>query len=173
MTTVLRLSLKTQEVSPVLSREEYRERQKLAKAKYRTTEKYRIAKKRDDELYKLRGNRAEVDAKRDANLTPARKQARAAWAKRNKWYAAADRAHRRMLGRLSISAADKAEIDGMYQFCSIFPSFEVDHIIPVKGESVCGLHTPANLQVILRTENRRKGNKLFVVEDPIAVIHCA
>jgi len=164
---------KTQEVSLVLSREEYRERQKLAKAKYRTTEKYRIAKKRDDELYKLRGNRAKVDAKRDANLTPARKQARVDWAKRNKWYAAASRAHRRMLGRLPMSAADKAEVEGMYQFCSIFPSFEVDHIIPVKGKNVCGLHTPANLQVIPRTENRRKGNKLVVAEELIAVICCA
>ena len=157
----------------MLSIDEKRARYKLNKAKYRASDKGKVAKKRDDELYKLRGGRAAAEARRPVIISPARKKARIAWAKRNKWYAAADRAHRRMLGRMPMSAADKAEIEGMYQFCSIFPSFEVDHIIPVKGESVCGLHTPANLQVILRTENRRKGNKLFVVEDLIAVIHCA
>ena len=36
---------------------------------------------------------------------------------------------------------------------------EVDHILPMNGDTVSGFHLPDNLQIITRTENIRKGNK--------------
>lgn len=34
----------------------------------------------------------------------------------------------------------------------------VDHVIPLKGENVCGLHVHTNMQILTRLENLKKGN---------------
>jgi 5-methylcytosine-specific restriction endonuclease McrA len=39
-------------------------------------------------------------------------------------------------------------------------SWEVDHVIPLKGRMVSGLHVPSNLRAIPAKQNRVKANKL-------------
>lgn len=67
-----------------------------------------------------------------------------------------------------INKAHEAEIEGYYLFCRIFnqyksdkkDKFQVDHIVPIRGKEVSGLHVPWNLEVITSRENVSKGNFL-------------
>ena len=55
--------------------------------------------------------------------------------------------------------ADLNKIKEIYKNCPI--GYEVDHIIPLQGKIVSGLHIETNLQYLPIKENRSKGNKLL------------
>jgi hypothetical protein len=42
--------------------------------------------------------------------------------------------------------------------------YEVDHVIPLLGDTVCGLHCADNLRILEATENRAKGNQIREVD---------
>lgn len=58
--------------------------------------------------------------------------------------------------------ADHAKIQKVYDLCARFRSlgcdFHVDHVIPLQGKNVCGLHVHNNLQIIEAQANRSKSN---------------
>lgn len=56
--------------------------------------------------------------------------------------------------------ADKDAIKAVYAESErLGADFAVDHIVPLCGETVCGLHVAENLRVLCRRENSRKSNK--------------
>jgi len=51
------------------------------------------------------------------------------------------------------------EINTINKMCGGIGMFVVDHIIPLQGTTVCGLHIDNNLTIITEYENNIKSNK--------------
>jgi hypothetical protein len=55
------------------------------------------------------------------------------------------------------------EIDQMYKNCP--EGYEVDHMYPLRGKEISGLHVPWNLQYLTESENRSKNNRLIPIKE--------
>lgn len=63
-----------------------------------------------------------------------------------------------------LTPEDWTKINHMYSLAAFMTKqtgikHEVDHIVPLQGETISGLHHPDNLQILTKSENCSKGNK--------------
>jgi hypothetical protein len=98
---------------------------------------------------------------RDENKERARETGKA-WKARNltrrrATNAATERKRQLKIKQQTPAWADLRRIAEFYANCP--PGHHVDHVVPVNGRTVCGLHCEANLQYLTDRENWDKGNR--------------
>ena len=148
------------------------------RAKYCSDECRRTAQKRRANNWKANNKDAVLAYKRKTHHKYYNKEKHDEWCRANpdrvrsykqKWVKGNpgivnEKTRRRQAAQLNatplwLTAGQIGEMVRIYKAASEL-SKQVDHIVPLQGETVCGLHVPWNLQLLTATENRQKSNKL-------------
>jgi hypothetical protein len=135
-------------------------------------------KKRNTELHRMyRVTRpSEIDAVHSAYRARNRKaltQKSNEWARDNKGKKNALTAKRRSANKTAVAKRanielmqqvyiDCEQVNTLSRMYGVTDLYVVDHVVPLQGKTVCGLHVENNLQLVLSSYNAQKHNKLVI-----------
>ena len=135
-----------------LSDDERRRRRLERQRKWR--EKNRDYLREESVRYRLENKELIQERRKSWNVNIPNKRALEAKRRANKLNATPDWLTQDMLDEIEYKyflARDLSQITG--------EPHQVDHIVPLQGTDICGLHVPWNLQVLTASDNQRKSNK--------------
>lgn len=121
--------------------------------KYRSTVKGKLTLKKYNQSPKGKENRKRYSSTPKAKFKKTHREA-------------SRRANKANATPKCLSDEHKKQILKIYEFAKLVEKTfgiktHVDHIVPLKGKNVSGLHVPWNLQVLSACENLSKGNKIL------------
>jgi hypothetical protein len=131
----------------------------------------RMRELRADWATKNKDRKAQMDREYSIKNPEARRKARAKWDQNNPGLTTAAKAKNKTERTHRVPAwlteDDHWMIAQAYELAALRTkmfgfAWHVDHIIPLTGKKVSGLHVPSNLRVIPAIENLRKSNKFEV-----------
>ncbi len=113
------------------------------------------------EQYKARTQKWADDNREESNLI------KKSWRHRNPGASSKDRASKLERTPKWVSEVELHNINELYKLSKILTKhsvqdFQVDHILPLKGDLVSGLHTLPNLQILTKYDNTSKNNRFEI-----------
>lgn len=124
----------------------------------------RAEEKRERRKDNPQHSRALAKARRDRNPDKTKEQARANYRRNKHLFISGVKRYKIAKMRNTPVWSDNVEINKLYKLAASVTRetgvpHHVDHIVPLQGEYVSGLHVSWNLQVIPAKDNLSKGNK--------------